>query len=195
MNISIFAKNHEMIPKIILRLTGWKMTGEFTSDIRKCVLVVAPHTSNMDFIIGRMVFNALRVKVRFLIKKEAFVFPLGFFLKKWGGVPVERNRRTNLVEQLVKRFEEADELVLAITPEGTRSRVTSWKKGFYYVAMKSNVPIVLGFLDYGKKVAGLGPVFYPSGDYEKDSRVIQDFYSDKTARYPDKFNIDAIRPR
>ncbi|MGM0647092.1 MAG: 1-acyl-sn-glycerol-3-phosphate acyltransferase [Bacteroidota bacterium] len=171
---------------------GWKIKGGFDKDIRRSVLVIAPHTSNWDFVIGRLVFNVLRLNVRFLIKKEAFVFPLGSLLRHWGGIPVERHKKTNLVDQVAAHFKNSNELIIAITPEGTRSRVKHWKKGFYYIAKKADVPIVLGYLDYAKKEVGLGPVIKPGGDYQQDAHIMKTFYQNKTAKHPDQFNLTAI---
>lgn len=156
-------------------------------------MVVAPHTSNWDFIIGRLVFNAIGLNVKFLIKKEAFVFPLGYFLRKWGGIPVDRHRNTNIIDQVAENYEGKDELVIIITPEGTRSRVSKWKKGFYNIAQKANVPIVLGFLDYKRKEAGLGPVIQPDTTYDEVVSILKEFYKDKTGKYPEKFNLFAIQ--
>ena len=172
---------------------GWRIVSEFSSEMKKSVMVVAPHTSNWDFIIGRLVFNVLGLNVKFLIKKEAFVFPLGFFLHKWGGIPVDRHKKTNIVDQVAKNFEGKDELVIIVTPEGTRSRVDKWKKGFYNIAKKAEVPILLGFLDYKRKEAGLGPVIKPDKNYEDAGEMIEAFYRDKTAKNPENFNPDAIR--
>jgi 1-acyl-sn-glycerol-3-phosphate acyltransferase len=94
-----------------------------------------------------------------------------------------------MVTQVVKMFEEHDELVVVITPEGTRRRVEHWKKGFYLIALEAGVPLALSFIDYGKKTGGVGPIFYPTGDYEKDMIFIQDFYKDKTACHPERFNL------
>lgn len=179
--------------KLILKILGWKIVSNFREDMKRAVLVIAPHTSNMDFIIGRLIFNVLKIKVRFLIKEEAFRFPLGYFLKKWGGIPVDRKQKKNMVDRIASYFRDKDEMIIVITPEGTRSYVKHWKKGFYYIAEKANVPIVLGFLDYKKKKAGLGDVFYPGGNYEKDIERIYNFYQDKTAKNPEKFNLSAIK--
>lgn len=183
-----------MLSKLILKLAGWKIASSFHDEIKRSVLVVAPHTSNLDFVIGRLVFNVLKLNVYFLIKKEAFVFPLKYFLKKWGGIPVERSKRSNLVDQVARRFEGQQEMVVVITPEGTRSRVNSWKKGFYHIAAKAQVPVVLGYLDYKKKEVGLGTIIYPGDNYYDHAMLIKAFYEDKTAKYPEKFNPEAITP-
>lgn len=179
------------ISKFILWLMGWKIKGGITHNEKKAVIVAAPHTSNWDFIIGRLAYFVLGVNVKFLIKKESFFWPIGGIVKAWGGIPVDRGKRSNLVEQMVRYFSDYESLYLIVTPEGTRKRVKQWKRGFYFISRQAGVPMVLGYLDYKRKEGGLGPVIYPSGDYEKDLEKIQNFYRDKTARYPGKFNLTA----
>lgn len=158
-------------------------------DITKCVILAGPHTSNLDFFIGRLAYFVLGVPVKFLIKKESFQNPLGGLLKKMGGIPVDRGRSNNLVEEVAGMFKKHDVLNVVITPEGTRKLAKNWKRGYYYIALKANVPIVFGFLDYAKKEAGFGPVLYPSGDFDKDFIQVVEFYSTKGARYPAMFNL------
>jgi 1-acyl-sn-glycerol-3-phosphate acyltransferase len=175
--------------KTVLWLFGWKIVGEIPAGIKKCVIIVAPHTSNLDFVIGRLAFYILDVNVKFLIKKEAFKFPVKKLLHSLGGIPVDRSKRNDLVDQVSSMFTSYDSLVVTITPEGTRRLNRRWKKGFYHIAVKSNVPIIFGFLDYKNKRGGVGPVFYPSGNYEKDLIEIESFYIDKGARRPEEFNL------
>jgi 1-acyl-sn-glycerol-3-phosphate acyltransferase len=181
-----------VLAKFVLRLMGWHTSAVLPEDICKVVLIVAPHTSYWDFVIGRMTFWSSKLKIRVLIKKEAFVFPLGWFLRKLGGVPVARGQRNNLVEQAASTFQMNSTMVLVITPEGTRRKVRHWKKGFYYIALEAKVPIALGFIDYGTKTGGIGPLVYPTGNYEKDMTVIMDFYRDKKGRYPENFNLNVL---
>lgn len=177
---------------IILKLFGWKVTGEMPEGIKKCIMIEAPHTSNYDFILGRLAFYKLGIDVKFLIKKELFKFPLGGLLKAMGGIPVNRGKKSNIVEDVAGLFDKGKELVVVITPEGTRKYITHWKKGFYNIAVKANVPIVLGFLDYKKKEGGIGPTIYPSGDFDKDFAVIKKFYRDKSACHPENFNLSPM---
>jgi len=178
---------------MILRLFGWNTNGALPEGVRKAVVVSAPHTSYWDFVVGRLTFWAIKVNIRFLIKKEVFFFPLGWLLKKLGGLPVDRGKyKSTMVTQLVDLFNTYDDLVVVITPEGTRKRVDHWKKGFYLIAMEARVPLALSFIDYGNKTGGIGPVFHPTGDYQKDLSFIQDFYRDKTARHPKRFNLSKI---
>ncbi len=175
--------------RFVLNLFGWKTTGNLPPDIKKCVVIVAPHTSNWDFFVGFFGYMTIGVRAKYLIKKEAFFFPLGLIVKALGGIPVDRSRSSNIVHQVGEMFSHQDELVITITPEGTRSLVLHWKRGFYYIAEHAKVPIMLGILDYSKKVVGIGPAFYPTGNYEKDIKEIEAFYMDAIARHPEKFNL------
>jgi 1-acyl-sn-glycerol-3-phosphate acyltransferase len=176
----------------VLRLFGWNTTGAIPEGINKAVMIVAPHTSYWDFVIGRLTFWGSKVKIRILIKKEVFVFPLGILLKKLGGLPVDRGRKNNMIDEVVRLFDEAESLVVVITPEGTRRLVRQWKKGFYMIALAARVPIALGYIDYATKTGGVGPLLYPTGDYEKDMEFINAFYLDKTGKHPEKFNLSEI---
>lgn len=179
------------LAKFILRLFGWNTNGALPSGIHKAVIVSAPHTSIWDFIIGRLTFWAIRVNIRFLIKKEAFVFPFGPLLKSLGGLPVERGNASRMVDQVVKMFRKEESLVIVITPEGTRKRVDKWKKGFYIIALRAKVPIALSFINYGNKTGGIGPIITPSGNYEEDLKFMEDFYKEMVACHPDRFNLSA----
>jgi len=175
--------------RLMLQLAGWTIVGEIPEHIKKCVILAAPHTSNWDFIIGRLGYYVLGVQVKFLIKKESFQNPLGGLLKRMGGIPVDRGRSSNLVEQIALLFHKESQLNVVVTPEGTRKLTTRWKKGFYYIALKADVPIVFGFLDYSKKEVGFGPALMPSGNFEKDFEVITSFYAQKTAKFQENFNL------
>jgi 1-acyl-sn-glycerol-3-phosphate acyltransferase len=175
--------------KLYLKLIGWKVGSTLDPSIKKCVLVAAPHTSNYDYPIALATLYACGVRVRFLAKNTLFKFPLGLLMRGTGGIPVDRSRHTNMVEMMVNMFANYDNLILMIPAEGTRSYVREWKSGFYYTAIGAKVPIVMGYLDYGKKVAGFGDLFYPAGDYTKDLIEIQNFYRKFTARYPEKSSL------
>jgi 1-acyl-sn-glycerol-3-phosphate acyltransferase len=179
----------KIISKLILGLFGWKVIGNIPSDLRKCVVVVAPHTSNWDFVIGRLAWFQMGLRVKFLIKKEMFFFPLGPIIKWLGGIPVDRSKSARMVDYVAGLFEQYDTLFITITPEGTRKLNPHWKKGFYYIAQKANVPIALAVLDYKKKEGGVIKVFMPSGDFEKEFNMVQDFYRGRGARFPEKFNL------
>lgn len=174
------------ISQFILNLFGWKVVNTFPY-VPKCVIAVAPHTSNWDFIIGKLAYTALGRNARFLIKKEWFVFPFNLFFGSIGGIPVDRNKNQSLTDTLAKEFEKRERFHLAITPEGTRKRVKNWKKGFYFIAHKAGVPILLIALDFGKKVASVLDIFHPTGNVDEDMRAIRAKYKDIQGRHPENF--------
>jgi len=175
--------------KFILKLMGWKVVINIPPDIKKCVVMMAPHTSNWDFLYGWLGYMSIGVNSKYLIKKEAFVFPLGGILKAIGGLPVDRQASTNIVHQVGEMFKENESLFITITPEGTRSLRHTWKRGFYHIAELAQVPVAFGFLDYKNKVGGIGGMLFPTGNYESDLKKIESFYEDKGARFPEKFNL------
>ena len=150
-------------------------------------MIMAPHTSNWDFYIGMLGFWALGIKAKVLIKKEAFKPGISFILKKLGGIPVDRSKKTNLVEKAAKMFEEQDDLIILFTPEGTRSYNENWKKGFYHLAVEANVPIIAGYLDYDKKIGSFFPKFIPTGNEDADIAYIKGLYKNVKAKHPEKF--------
>lgn len=174
----------------ILKLMGWKITSVMPPGTKKCVIAVAPHTSYWDFVIGRLAYWYMGIKARFLIKKEAFRFPVKRLLKNMGGIPVDRGKSRKMVEQVVELFNQADSFILVITPEGTRKPVKHWKKGFYYIALQARVPIALGYVDYKKKEGGVGKVIYPDGNINEQMKEIKAFYRGKTGKYPENFFLD-----
>lgn len=176
--------------KLYLWMIGWKTGSALPSSVKKCVLVGAPHTSNMDYPISLATLYASGVRVRFLAKKSLFRFPLGLLMRITGGLPVDRSKHNNMVEAMIDMFSRKEKLILLIPVEGTRSYVKEWKSGFYYTALGAGVPIALGYLDYGRKVAGFGELFYPTGDYAADLRKIQDYYRQFRARYPEKSSLN-----
>ena len=175
-----------LLSKFYFWISGWKVVGDVPEGIRKAVMVAAPHTSNWDFLYARLAFFIMGIRLKYTIKRELFFFPLGALLKVLGGIPINRSERGNMVDRMIKLFDGYDDLVVLITPEGTRSYAKDWKKGFYYVAEGAKVPIVIGYLDYKKKHAGIGPMIYPSGDYDKDLRTIKEFIAGVTPKYPEK---------
>lgn len=175
----------------ILRLAGWKV--DITvPDYPKCLIVVAPHTSNLDFVIGKLAYASVGRKAGFLMKSTWFFWPLGAIFKAMGGVPVNRgkDRRTSLVSTLVERFNTSDRLVLAITPEGTRSRTSKWHTGFLSIAREADIKIVLGVIDFGSKEVIIRDTFTPTGDTDADMKRIKEYYRGYRGRYPDKFTVD-----
>lgn len=173
-----------------LRLWGWKVVGE-KPQAPKYILCGAPHTSNWDFPLMLMVMLALRMDVHWMGKNTLFPKPLAGLVRWLGGIPIDRSRSNNTVEQMVVTFGHFDELVVLIPPEGTRSKVQRWKTGFYHIAVGAGVPIQLGFLDAKTKTAGMGPMFYPSGNIEKDLPAIQAYYRDKSGLRANYFHREA----
>lgn len=180
------------LASFILKIFGWKIEADDPFTLRKAVIIMAPHTSYWDFPIGRLALLARRISIKTMIKKESFYFPLGLVLKYFGGIPVDRSNSQKVVKSVTDQFQKEENFILLITPEGTRKLNKRWKKGFYFIAQTAGVPIIIGYLDYSKKVAGLGPVIFPSGDYEEDLKKIQQFYMDKVARHPEQFNLSEM---
>lgn len=166
---------------------GWRVEGYFPKDIKKYVVISAPHTTIWEYVIAVFYYTSRKMKVHFLIKKEFFFFPLGIILRKFGGIPVDRKNPRNIVEQLVRMFNKNESMYLTITPEGTRKPVTHWKRGFYYIARRANVPIVICYLDFRKKIISLGSLFYPTGNIDEDMKIIKQYYTGVTAKYPENF--------
>jgi len=181
-----------LISKLYYKLIGWKLVDHFPKEIKKCVIIGAPHTSYLDFPIGLAGLKMQGLKIRYLAKRELFKFPFKFIFSKTGGIPVDRSKKSNLVDQMVQLFDDSNELLFAVAPESTRKMVDRWKTGFYHIALGAKVPIILGYLDYKNKLAGYGHVILPSGDMEKDMQLIKEFYSSKAAKHPSQFNVDAI---
>jgi len=171
----------------IFKKCGWKAVVT-VDEPAKSVICVAPHTSNWDFIIGKLYYWSLSRKSSFLMKKSWFFFPLGNFFRNMGGVPIDRSKKTSVTDQMAEEFSKHETFHLAITPEGTRSLVSKWKMGFYYIAVKANVPIQLAYIDYAKKEMGITGIIYPTDDENADMAKIKDFYKNVTAKHPEKFN-------
>ena len=177
----------------ILRLCGWRVRGALPA--LKCVLIGAPHTSNWDFPVALLTMGALGIRGTWVGKHTIFRWPFGRLMRKLGGIPLNREETRDFVQRVIEEFDRRSELVIVIAPEGTRSRTEHWRTGFYFIAVGAKVPIALGYLDYGRKEAGVGPALYPSGDLEADLRTMIEFYADKTGKRPDMTGSIAIRPR
>lgn len=183
----------QAVSRLILALLGWRIKTIYPAEC-KYVLVGAHHTSNWDLPLGLLFALATGIRFHFLAKDEAFRGPLGGLLRRLGGIPVNRRARTNFVEQIASEFRRRDRLIIALTPEGTRSRTPYWKTGFYYIALAAHVPIALGFLDYSRKRVGIGKMLQPSGNLEADLDIIREFYADKMGKYPHQHGEIRIRP-
>ena len=158
-----------------LRLAGWKLKGR-PPKARKFVIIAYPHTSNWDFPLGLAACIVFRIKVYWLGKDSLFKGPVGPLMRWLGGIPVDRSQAQDFVQQAIEAFDQSDELVIGVAPEGTRSRVEKWKTGFYHMAAGAKVPIAPGYLDYPNKEVGFLESFFPSGDIDKDMLAIKSAY-------------------
>lgn len=179
------------LSKLILRLARWHVDITVPT-CPKCIICVAPHTSNWDFIIGLLAYWSVGRKAGFLMKETWFFPPLGWIFRAMGGIPVPRRRHGSLTQTVVRRFDEAKTMHLAITPEGTRSRTANWHTGFLHIAREANVPVELAVIDFKTRVASITTSFIPTGDVEADMAAIKRFYRASMAqgRYPEKFTAD-----
>ncbi len=180
----------------LFTIMGYKLKGEISPEITKCILVAAPHTSNYDFLLAMAGFYKMKLPVKYLIKKEWIDFgPLRRVFRNSGALGVDRSKNTTMVDNLAELIISSKEnMAIMISPEGTRKLVHRWKTGFYYAALTAKVPIVLTYLDYKTKTAGIGPSFMPSGCFRKDMIMVRNFYKDITAKYPENFSLEIYYP-
>jgi 1-acyl-sn-glycerol-3-phosphate acyltransferase len=174
------------VGRTILWVMGWKFEGSFPDD-RKCILIVAPHTSNWDFVIGIAVMFAVGFRGRWLGKHTIFRKPFGTYMKWMGGIPVDRTKPGNVVDQVISEIESSESIVLGMSPEGTRKKVERWKTGFYRIARGANIPIVPVTLDYSKKKIRFMASLLPTGDLESDISFLQGLFKGEHAKHPDKY--------
>jgi 1-acyl-sn-glycerol-3-phosphate acyltransferase len=161
-----------------LRHTGWQLAGQLPGGHPKCVLIAAPHTSNWDLPYTLMVAFALELNIRWMGKRQIFRWPFGALMRWLGGIAVDRTQASNLVAASAQALRAADGSVhLVVPPEGTRSQARHWRTGFYWIAHAAGVPIVMAYMDYPRKLSGLGPVFTPTGDIDADMREIKAYYA------------------
>lgn len=173
---------------LLLRVMG------FTVNVKepippKFIIALAPHTSNWDFVIGNLYSRAMDIPCQFLMKKEWFIWPLGYIMKSLGGIPIDRSKRTRVTEQIAQTAREQDVFHLCITPEGTRKRNPEWKKGFYYIALMADIPILLYGLDYRRRLIECTKTIVPSGDIEKDMAEIKSYFKNYNGKHPEKFAL------
>ena len=176
------------LSRAFLRLNGWTVEGALPPEAAKSVFIAAPHTSNWDLPYTLMVAFSLRLNIYWMGKASIFRWPFGPLMRWLGGIAVERSRSNNLVAESAAAIVDADGPVqLVVPPEGTRGRTRHWKTGFYFIALQARVPIVLAYMDYQRKVSGLGPIFRPTGDLEADMAAIKRFYAPIKGRRADQF--------
>lgn len=178
----------------ILKIFGWEIHADFP-DTKKYVIIAAPHTSNWDFPVGILAVKAVKLDVRFIGKHTLFNWPFGWFFRALGGMPVDRSKSLNLIQQITDLFEESDELAFALAPEGTRSKTDHWKTGFYHIAKAAGVPIALGYLDFGRKQVGVTRTFYPGDDIEADFELIREYYKDRRGKNPENESLIQIKKK
>jgi len=171
---------------LLMRISGWRIAGNFP-DVPKYLLIVAPHTSNWDFFHGFCAYLALRLDNTWLAKHTVFFWPLGILARRFGGMPIDRARGSNVVRACVAEFAKRERISITITPEGTRSPVKEWKLGFYYIAAEARVPIVPVALNYRARQVMIMPPFYPTGDMAADLPQIKSLYRADMARHPENF--------
>lgn len=186
----------EKLAEKSLKLMGWETDDQWPENLSQCVMIAAPHTSNWDALYARLALKVLGVNVRITIKDSYMKFPLGPFVRAMGGIGIDRRPkqagepRPSMVQVMTDLFKHHPELVMLVTPEGTRARQEQWKTGFYYVAVNAGVPIALAYMDYEQKKAGVGKIIHPTGNFEEDMAEIMDFYAGIQAKYPQDFSVD-----
>ena len=177
-----------MLSKFIFtKILGWKLSNDFPHNLKKFVVIAAPHTSWQDFPIGILARNTSGIKINFIGKDSLFKGPFGFIFRSLGGTPVDRSKSNNLVDAIVQVFNEKDQFRLALSPEGTRKKVDKWKTGFYYIAKGANVPVVMATLDFGEKKVKVSEPYYTTNDKTKDFEVFKAFYIGVKGKKPELF--------
>lgn len=180
----------KLLAQLIFFFSGWKLDPSSPRHIRRAVMIAAPHTSNWDIVYARAACELLELPVKFTIKKEWVNSPIGLILRPLGAIAIDRDyrngKKVSMTQTMTELFGQHKELIVLVTPEGTRQYAPKWKTGFYRVAEGANVPVLLGYLDYQKKVAGVGPAMYPTGNMEADIKRIKDFYRTVVGRYPER---------
>ncbi|MCO6149477.1 1-acyl-sn-glycerol-3-phosphate acyltransferase [Flavobacterium sp. NRK1] len=170
---------------IFFRLLHWQIEGVMHPEVKKCVIIVVPHTSWMDFVIGVFARGSIGLEMNFVAKKELFRFPFGAYFRWMGGAPLNRQKNENKVDAIAGIFNGRDIFRLAIAPEGTRKKVEVWKTGFYYIALKANVPVIAVAFDYGNKTVKIAEPYYLSGDRDWDMKVLEKHYKDVAGYIPE----------
>ena len=173
----------QALGRVVLKIMGWKVSGALPVEPQS-VIIAAPHTSNWDFVFLIAATSALGVRIHWLGKDSLFNHPLGFIMHWLGGIPVNRSKRNQLVSQIAERFQGQASLHLVIPPAGTRAHTDRWRSGFYHIAQNANVPVIFGFLDYPKKLAGISQAMPLSGRLKEDMDRIRAFYADKVGKVP-----------
>lgn len=179
----------QWLGRSLLSFLGWKVLGEIGEEHtnKNLVVIVAPHTSNWDGILGVAAIAGLDARISFIGKDTAFKYGLGAFLKYMGGIPIDRSNPRGVINDAIEKIKKMNGTLLGMAPEGTRSKVEAWKTGFLRIAEGIDAKIIPASIDFATKEILLGKVFVPSGDNKKDIRDLQDYYKVFTARHPEKY--------
>lgn len=169
----------------ILRIFGWKITGDYPYHIKKCIFVVIPHTSNWDFPLGLMIRGSLNQNITFFAKNSLFRFPFASLFKWLGGIPVDRSKNTNFVDAVIQLYNEHDELMTVIAPEGTRSKIQTLKSGFYFISKGANIPMILCKFDYENREVHFAKPLHPMENKEADFQFIRNHFKNVKGRNPE----------
>lgn len=175
----------------VLGRMGWEIVGDFP-DIKKSIIIFAPHTAHIDAFYGKLGITELGIKFKFLSKKELFFFPMNLLMKQFGSIAVRGVKNQNAIYQIADLLNSSEELHIVISPEGWIKKVSDWNKGFYYMARKAQVPIVVASLDYRRKEMGVKGVIYNIEDYDSVIGQINDWYKDVTAKCPEQFDLQSL---
>lgn len=182
---------------LLFKLRNWTLDFPAPSEAHNCIMVAAPHTSNWDFVYAISALEQLNLNPRFTIKKEFNKFPFGGMITSMGALWIDRSakrdgeNRPSMTQVMAHLFEESEEpLCVVVTPESTRSKVRQWKTGFYYSALEAKVPICLSYMDYKLRRCGVGLCFMPTGHIKEDMKIIMDFYSNVSGKFPEQFSLD-----
>ena len=172
---------------ILCKILGWKLENDFPKELKKYVVIAAPHTSWLDFPIAILSRVASGTMIHFIGKSSLFSFPFGVVFRALGGIPVNRGKSSHLVDTVIAVFNSRDQFVLALSPEGTRKKVKKWKTGFYYIAKGANVPIVMATLDFGNKQIKISKAYTLTEDMDTDFKHFHAFFSDVKGKNPEQF--------
>ena len=178
----------------ILNALGWHIRDDLPA-FKKYVAIAAPHTSNWDFPLGILAAKAVKLDIHWMGKHSLFYWPWGWFFRAIGGTPVDRGQAHDYIRQMTELFNHSEQLVLALAPEGTRSRTNHWKTGFHYIARAANVPIVMAYLDFSQKEVGFGGILHPGDDIEADFAQIRKFYAGKLGKNPLQASLIRVRTK
>jgi 1-acyl-sn-glycerol-3-phosphate acyltransferase len=170
---------------LFFKIMGWKIVGTINPEIKKCVMMVMPHTSAHDFYLGIFTRGIMGLEINFVAKKELFRFPFGYYFRYMGGAPLDRSGGLNKVDSIAAIFDTKETFRLAIAPEGTRKYVAELKTGFYYIALKANVPVIPVAFDFGKKEVRFGEPLLPIGNLEEDMTILKHHFVGVSGKIPD----------